>query len=265
MASSPRSQTCKYWIYSGAGNRFLLLSEVSVDQIDTNLVTLYCHWAEVDGLLCLNDSDIADARLVIFNSDGSRPGMCGNGLRCAVAHLAHELQKTDISVETDQGTYSGKFLSWDRVIIDMTRPNWDMKSHQINDPLPGMPSQFHSVHTGVPHAVVFVDKVECMPLQAWGSFLRWHQTFTPQGVNVNFVQKFVFDRLLVRTYERGLERESMACGTGALACALVATSNFRDQSEIKVLTRSRMQLKIFQKDSRIYVEGPVQCVLQGER
>lgn len=120
--------TCRYPIYSGAGNRFFLKTG---SPSSPALIRLLCTQAHVDGFLYLEPSQIADAKLAIFNADGSRPTMCGNGLRCAIAYLAQKLEKPQITIATDQGVYSGVYFSWERVLVDMTLPEWNFSSHEI--------------------------------------------------------------------------------------------------------------------------------------
>lgn len=246
--------TCNFWCYSGAGNQFLLTH----DLLDSNCVRYYCQEHQVDGVLCVQSSSVAHARLIIFNNDGSRPTMCGNGLRCTIAHLACELGCESLSVETDQGVYKGQFVSWDRVLVDMTLPDWHCSHHELCDPLPGMPARVSYIHTGVPHLVMFHTNIKNLCVHTWGSFLRNHEIFAPEGANVNFVQQLSPCQLCIRTYERGLERESLACGTGALASALVA--GFQKGNSIEVRTWSQMVLRISAQHERIFVEGPVQRI-----
>lgn len=259
MVLSPPLATCNFWCYSGAGNQFLLTR----DLLDLESVVAYCHEHQVDGVLCLQPSRVADAKLIIFNSDGSRPTMCGNGLRCTIAHLAHHLRRRELSIETDQGIYEGTFYSWDRVLVDMTLSDWNYSQHILPDPLLGMPSRVSYIHTGVPHLVMFHADIASLQVDLWGSFLRYHETFAPEGANVNFVQRVSPDHLRVRTYERGVERETLACGTGALASALVA-GLLDSSSSIIVETWSRMQLHISARQGRVFVEGPVERVFEQE-
>lgn len=260
MQLFPPLTTYNCLLYSGAGNRFLLTHSV----VQSDLIPELCQKVQVDGLLWIQSSDVADAKMVIFNNDGSRPSLCGNGLRCTIAHLAQKLDKASISVETDQGIYYGEFVSWDHVFVDMTLPKWEIKPHLLENALPGMPSHIFSANTGVPHVVMKVPNIETIDVEHWGSFLRYHELFTPEGVNANFIQSVTPDLLFVRTYERGLERESLACGTGSLASALIATELFSTQDSIEIQTRSGMRLRIFQRNNgRVYVEGPVQCLSQN--
>lgn len=256
MVSCSLSTTYKKFLYSGAGNRFILSTEACLDSI---LIRALCQEHQVDGVLCVLPSSCADARLVIFNADGSCPSMCGNGLRCAMAHVSALMSKKNIRIETAMGVYSGIVHSLQRVLVDMTLSHWNYHSHQLSHTISRLPETVFCIHTGVPHLVVFVDDVTRIPVQEWGQFLRYHEDFSPEGINVNFAQVLSNRELRIRTYERGLERESSACGTGATAVALVADKYYDWQSEeIIVHTRHDVILKIFLNQGRVYLEGPVE-------
>ncbi|MBQ8498671.1 bifunctional diaminopimelate epimerase/glutamate racemase [Chlamydia sp.] len=258
MGFSSLLTTCKYLLYSGAGNSFILgESRPSLQDI-----LFLCQEEMVDGFLCVEPSTIADAKLTIFNSDGSVASMCGNGLRCAMAHVAQCFGLEDISIETDRGIYQGKFFSMKQVLVDMTLPDWKQAECKLTHVLPGMPETVFFIDTGVPHVVVFVPDVNKVPVQEWGSFLRYHEDFAPEGVNVDFIQRKQDDLLLVYTYERGCERETLSCGTGMLASALVVADTFSLEKDfsLSVCSRSRNVVKIFSSGGKVFLEGPV-CLL----
>lgn len=247
--------TFDYSVYSGAGNRFLL-SCTDISNVESALHI--CRTLGLDGVLWVLPSDQADARLVIFNDDGSRPSMCGNGLRCTMAHVAALLSKKEIAIETDSGIYQGIVYSSDRVVVDMTLPSWQNRCCLLSHTLPELPSQVVCMHTGVPHLVVFVQDVSKIEMDVHGSFLRNHPDFAPDGVNVNFVQSLEQNRFLVRTYERGVERETLACGTGAVAVALTAFlyGHIEDTTAV-IQTWGGEILIVSSCHERIYLEGAV--------
>ncbi|AAD18659.1 diaminopimelate epimerase [Chlamydia pneumoniae LPCoLN] len=253
MAFYSPSTISKYFIYSGAGNRFLL-GETLPEVED---VRFLCQETRVDGFLYLKPSSCADAQLIIFNSDGSRPTMCGNGLRCAIAHLASQKGKSDISVSTDSGLYSGYFYSWDRVLVDMTLADWRASVHRLESRPDPLPKEVVCIHTGVPHAVVILPEISTLDLSILGPFLRYHQTFSPDGVNVNFVQILGHCQLRVRTYERGVEGETAACGTGALASALVVSNSYGWKESIQIHTWGGELMTVSQNRGRVYLQGSV--------
>ncbi|SPN73638.1 Diaminopimelate epimerase,diaminopimelate epimerase,Diaminopimelate epimerase,diaminopimelate epimerase,Diaminopimelate epimerase [Chlamydia serpentis] len=252
------STISNYFLYSGAGNRFLLSEKVPA----TKELKLLCEETQVDGFLFLKPSSCADARLIIFNSDGSRPTMCGNGLRCVIAHLAVDIGKSEISIETDNGIYSGYFYSWNRVLVDMTLSDWQFSIHELEWSPDPLPEEVFFINTGVPHVVAFVPELGNLDLARLGPFLRNHQIFSPQGVNVNFVQVIGHCELRVRTYERGVERETAACGTGVLASALVASKCYGWNSSVYIRTWGEASMTVSKSKDRVYLEGPVRRNLQ---
>lgn len=174
-----------------------------------------------DGLILLRSSRRADFRMVFFNPDGREAEMCGNGARCAV-RLAHELGLggARISLETGAGELSAEVIGED-VRLAMTAPvDWRLgRELAVN----GRSLRYGFVNTGVPHAVL--DAAQFGPdedaLARYGADVRRHPDFAPKGTNVNFAAATGPDSLFVRTYERGVEAETQACGTGVVASALV--------------------------------------------
>ncbi|WP_206167381.1 bifunctional diaminopimelate epimerase/glutamate racemase [Chlamydia muridarum] len=262
MGSFSPLMTYRYHLYSGTGNSFILGEFIPPLQH----IVFLCQKEKVDGFLCVEPSEIADAKLTIFNSDGSEASMCGNGLRCVMAHVAQSLGLEDVSIETVRGVYQGKFFSMDRVLVDMTLLDWKKTKKTLTHVLPGMPEEVFFIDTGVPHVVVFVPDVNKVPVQEWGAFLRYHEDFRPNGVNVDFVQTKKEDTLLVYTYERGCERETLSCGTGMLASALVAADVFSLEQDFSLLVCSRSGniVKIFSENGKVFLEGPVTLLNYSE-
>jgi len=125
------------------------------------------------------------------------------------------------------------------------------------------------INTGVPHAVVFVDDLENTPVVRLGRLIRNHREFMPDGTNVNFMLPLDSNQIAIRTYERGVEDETYSCGTGAIACAIIAAIKYNMHSPVTVQTRSGEDLSIFFKInenriSEIFLEGPTQLTYQGE-
>ncbi len=254
MVFSSPSTISNFRLYSGAGNSFVL-GETSLSPEE---ICVLCAETRTDGYLLIQPSSLADAKMVIFNSDGSRPSMCGNGLRCAIAHVAEAQRKQHISMETDSGVYQGIFYSWDRIVVDMTLDDWQLSLFQLDHGLAFLPRSVGFAHTGVPHLVLFVPDVSSVDVSACGRLLRFHQHFSPDGVNVNFAEVLSPGRLLVRTYERGLERESLACGTGATAVALIAAQVYQwEASAIDICTWGKERLRVSWSAGRTFLEGSV--------
>ena len=173
-----------------------------------------------DGVLVLEPSRAADARMRVFNPDGSEAEMCGNGARCVGLYLKNGAEQGPVRIETKAGVLSGQVRSG-RVAIRMTDPA-DLRL-DVPVVVDGRRWRFGCVNTGVPHAVVRVDNLGAVDVQGLGRAVRFHRKFAPHGSNVNFIQTDSRhpDRLRIRTYERGVEAETLACGTGMAAAAIL--------------------------------------------
>jgi diaminopimelate epimerase len=229
-----------------------------------------------DGLILIEESDRADFGWRFFNGDGSVAEMCGNGARCA-ARFAYEkkIASAAMRFETLAGIIEAAVNNdgLGSVKIRLTDPEDIVLNRQVA--IDGAMKTFHSVNTGVPHAVCLVDDVQAVPVVDWGRPVRYHEFFSPAGTNVNFVQKLSANSLHVRTYERGVENETMACGTGAVASAIVAALLGVVKPPVQVTTSGGEQLGIhFELLSRagaaddgsvgdVYLEGPANLVYEG--
>lgn len=215
----------KFWKMNGAGNDFVVLdNRDEALHLSKARIAALCHRQRgigADGLLAVEPAQNgADYRMRYYNADGGEAEMCGNGARCFARFVnfleGGTLEKT--SFETIAGVIEGRF-SGDRVRIQLSTP-FDLKLHQSLD-LDGVPHTVHSVNTGVPHAVIFVDDLAAVDLQRFGAATRHHSHFAPAGTNVNFVKVLAPGHIAIRTYERGVENETLACGTGMVASAIV--------------------------------------------
>ncbi len=219
-----------------------------------------------DGVLLLEKSNRADFRMRIFNADGSEAEMCGNGIRC-IAKFAQEKRITGnrFKIETLAGIIDGNI----RGPIVKARMI-DPKDMQLNFTVSvdKHPTKLSFVNTGVPHAVCAVSSIEKVDVDTLGPKLRHHTYFKPRGTNANFVQFLSDGSIKVRTYERGVEGETLSCGTGSTASALIAAALKGFRSPIKVRTASGDTLKIyFSKNQNqfkeVYLEGAVQKSFEG--
>lgn len=214
-----------------------------------------------DGLLILEDSKKADVRMRIFNPDGSEAEMCGNGSRCVAYYC-----KTAHTVETKAGVLEAKLQTANRVKIRMTDPT-DLKM-KIDINLNGRDYEIHFVNTGVPHAVYFADNLDNLDVTELGRLIRYHDAFRPAGTNADFVEVRDKKTIALRTYERGVEDETLACGTGACAAAIISSFAKGVTPPVDVYTKSGEVLKIyFDKDrdgiKNLYLEGEAEMVFEG--
>jgi diaminopimelate epimerase len=213
---------------SGAGNDFVLIDNRQLRlPLERAHVAALCHrrfGIGADGLLAVEAGrDGADFAMRYFNADGGEAEMCGNGARCFARFVRPLLPSGPASESVRFATMAGiiqaRYLG-DEVEIALTPPTGFDLSRALT--LPRGPRLVHSVNTGVPHAVVFVENVEHIALPEAGPEIRYHEAFQPKGTNVNFVQIVGPGRIRVRTYERGVEGETLACGTGVAASAILA-------------------------------------------
>ena len=216
-----------------------------------------------DGVLVLDKSKKADFKMSIFNADGSVAEMCGNGLRCAVLYAA---MKRKIKVETKAGIYEGEITARNRVKVRMEEPKDLRLDFPIN--VNGREIRVNFINTGVPHVVVFVEGLDKIDAEKIGAEIRYHGEFKPKGANADFVEIVDDNNIKVRTYERGVEGETLACGTGAVASAII--SKVKGQgSRVKVNVHVlggvlKVEFnKIGNKVKNVYLEGEAKAVFQG--
>jgi diaminopimelate epimerase len=209
----------------GAGNDFVVIDNRALNlALSREQIARLCdrHFGiGADGLLAveLADQPGADFRMRYYNADGGEAEMCGNGARC-FARFVYPLRRADaerVHFTTPAGLITGEYLG-DEVRINLTAPT-EVKLHERADFGWGE-IEYHSMNTGVPHAVVYVPDAERAEVVAQGRAIR-RSTIFPRGTNVNFVQVTDSAILIVRTYERGVEDETLACGTGVVAAALL--------------------------------------------
>ena len=250
-----------FYKYQGTGNDFVMVDdrEQRLDTRDLNLVRRLCDrkfGIGADGLILIRNHPEFDFEMIYFNADGSQ-SMCGNGARCAVAFSAF------------LGIVHGKtrFLAIDgphEAIIKGGQVELLMGEVIAFGPEGG---DFF-VNTGSPHHIRLVEKAEDYPVFEEGRTIRYDQRYAPGGTNVNFMEKLSDDEVFVRTYERGVENETLSCGTGVTAAALVfGTENQVNQVKINTLG-GKLQVK-FQGDSKsgfhdIWLIGPAEQVFSGK-
>lgn len=212
----------KFYRYSGAGNTFVVIDGRTTDAArfkKKEVVHALCLQHGTDGLMILENSDKADFRMDYFNSDGSGGMMCGNGGRCIVAFAdvvgVKPFHTKEYCFETSDGLHHAEILSH---LGECKIVRLEMKDVDEVKPLSGG----FFLDTGTRHFVKFVEDADAVDVEAEGREFRWNEIFAPQGVNVNFVSRCADGSLRVRTFEKGVEAETQACGTGITASAIAA-------------------------------------------
>jgi len=255
----------------GAGNDFILIDNRAGEiHLNRSQIARLCdrhRGIGADGVLLLeNPSDHADFRMRYFNADGGEAEMCGNGARC-FARFANKVAgaKGKVSFETPAGVISAE-LAGDLVTLQMTEPT-DLR---MSVPLQiGTKKRIiHFINSGVPHVVVPVAQVADVDVSREGAPIRHHDAFSPKGANVNFIEKWGPDKIAVRTYERGVENETLACGTGVVASALVFAVTDEAKGPITVIARGGDELRVgFEKIGKqfrnVTLTGPAEFVFEG--
>lgn len=220
-----------------------------------------------DGLILVENpiSPENHFRWQFFNADGSVAEMCGNGSRCAV-RFAYDRGMVDKEVrfETLAGVIKAQVLEGgSRVKVQLTKPR-DYRQVTLN--VDGHTIEGSFIDTGVPHFVVVVDELDALDVKKLGRAIRFHKEFEPKGTNVNFIQPLSHRAVRIRTYERGVEGETLACGTGAVASALVAyRKGLVREKPVEVHTKGGELLRVDFKDSleETFLEGGVCKVFEG--
>ena len=261
-----------FYKMSGSGNDFIIIDNRNsvVDEKDLpDFVARVCRRkmsVGADGLILVEESESVDFKWRFFNSDGSTAEMCGNGARCAArfAYL-NGISGTKVSFETKAGIVSA-IVENDQVKIKMPDPI-DLKT-DYNLELGNGSMQVGSVNTGVPHVVVLVSDIDDVEVVKTGREIRFHDSYAPAGTNVNFICAGNDNTISIRTYERGVEDETLACGTGSVAAAIVMHCKSKRKSPVKVITRGGGYLYIYFKedDGRFYdvfLEGDARVIYKG--
>ncbi|MFH1505340.1 MAG: diaminopimelate epimerase [Candidatus Omnitrophota bacterium] len=289
-----RGVKMKFCKLQASGNDFILIdSTTSKGKHSANFykdfAKKYCERRlsiGADGLLVIEPSKKADFMMRIFNSDGSEAEMCGNGARCAAYWVKRKLRASGcklqvINFETKAGIIESKIIevkakgkeSWEEIQVKMIEPFGLAQGTPVKVFTRNVKVDF--INTGVPHAVIFVDGLNSVDVEGVGRAVRFHKQFSPEGANVNFVEFKSKDFIKLRTYERGVEGETLACGTGSIASAIIAWLKIQDSrpdkkksAAVKVETKSKEILKVCfdidkEKIDNVWLEGRAHLVYEG--
>jgi len=259
--------------YVGSGNDFIFIDNRSLTFLpERPLVSKLCHrqlGVGADGVILLENSPSADFKMRIFNADGSEAEMCGNGIRCLfhfIQNTCPEENRSSYLIETMESLLRIE-AAQGGVKVEMPNPydvKWGMKIDLLGE------QPVHYLNTGVPHAIIFMEDLAYADLACLAPKIRHHAAFGVKGTNVNFVALDQGDgELSVRTYERGVEQETLACGTGVTASALAAAQIAGCASPIKVRTKSGEVLEIaFRVEDGMFravtMTGPARHVFSGQ-
>lgn len=218
-----------------------------------------------DGLLLLENSKKADFKMRIFNPDGSEAEMCGNGLRCILRFISENSlsSKKKLKIETKAGILEGEIKGKNIKVkmILLGKPELNIEIPVNNKKIIG-----DFINTGVPHTVIFVENVDKVDVENLGPKIRYNKIFAPNGTNVDWVEVIKDGWIKIRTYERGVEGETLSCGTGSVASAIITSLKRGMKSPINVITKSNEILKVyFDRDLKnIYLEGKTLYVFKGK-
>ncbi|TLY33759.1 MAG: diaminopimelate epimerase [Ignavibacteria bacterium] len=273
-------QTIRFIKMTGAGNDFVLIDEMDQHTPSTDWARLAPFLCDrrfgvgADGVLILRPSRSLDFVMEYFNADGSSGGMCGNGGRCAASYymLKHHRQETTFEALCD--SYTAR-TAGEGIILRMTDPVNIQLGKRIT--VMGESVPIHYVDTGAPHAVAFVDQlpesfralIASNGILEVGRAIRYHDEFKPNGTNVDLIEIQTAGGLSMRTYERGVEAETLACGTGAVACSILGALLKGLRPPLEIRTRSNQVLRVNfhasgDRISDVDLEGPVKTVFHGE-
>jgi len=258
---------------SGSGNDFIFIDHrnplVAEDRM-RDFVQKVCRRrisVGADGLIFIERSERADFKWRFFNADGSEAEMCGNGGRCASRFaFLKGIAGPKLTFETLAGILSAE-VDGKRVKLEMTRP-FGLKLDETLL-IEGREEVISSINTGVPHAVLFREELEGLDVVRMGRAIRYHSHFAPAGTNANFIRVEDRSRLTIRTFERGVEDETLACGTGTVASVLIAAFKGFVKSPVAVNTRGgeilTVHFEIEQGEvKKVFFEGDVHIIYEAE-
>jgi diaminopimelate epimerase len=257
--------------YVGCGNDFIIFDnrEGHFPVSDKHQISHLCHrqcGIGADGIILLEASQKGDFRMRIFNADSSEAEMCGNGIRCLVKYC-HQLfpLKQQYIIETMHRLHKASIEGED-VCIDMGSPT----HMQWNVPLFFQQQEilFQFLDTGVPHAVFFDPDIDSIDLKQLGPYIRHHPNWGLKGTNVTLAQNLDNTHFKMRTFERGVEGETLGCGTGATAVALAAAKQYPIKSPVTIhMKAGDVKIGFENQDDRfsnITMTGPASCTYEGK-
>ena len=267
------SRAVRFWKLEGAGNDFLGLDgRAGGFKLKRQQIADLCdrrRGVGADGVLVVEKPKVrgADFRMRYYNSDGGEAEMCGNGARCfaLLARAVSGRKGNVLRIQTQAGLVTLQ-IRGQEVQVSMTEPTKLRLGRKLV--VAGRKLAVDFLNTGVPHAVLFVRSVRSIDVAKQGRAIRYHSAFAPSGTNVNFVEIGRGNRIHVRTYERGVEGETLACGTGVVAASILSNLRRGLRSPILVTTRGGDHLRVgFSmvngQARKVTLQGPARIVYRG--
>ena len=261
-----------FYKMQGAGNDFIIINNEDLQiSLSPEKIQALCdrhRGIGADGLLALEPAKKgADFRFRYYNADGYEAEMCGNGARCFALFASHLDTETSesLSFETSVGTLKAQLIGG-TVSISMSNPI----DQSLNLNLKNIDYETHFINTGVPHCVSFVENLAEFNVLKTGEKIRQHPYFESDGTNANFIEVLNDNELLIRTYERGVEEETLACGTGVVAAAIISAKLYQWSSPIAVKVSGGEVLQVnFKQNSdgnfyEVTLTGPAEFVFEGD-
>jgi diaminopimelate epimerase len=257
----------------GTGNDFVIIDEWDDEVLSDGeksevspRLSKRCYGIGADGVIFVRQSARKDIRMQLINPDGSEADMCGNGARCLVRYAveAGYVDPTgEIIIETPAGPRIARY-SGNTILVNMGSASFEPSEIPATRPLIEEPVAGHTVtacNTGVPHAVVFVDGIDAVDVAEKSHNIKRSGLF-PQGINVNFAEKGD-DCYEVRTFERGVEKETQSCGTGSTAVAAAARLLHGTGDKVTIRTHGG-DLDVRFEDNELFVKGPARRIFEGQ-
>jgi diaminopimelate epimerase len=261
----------EYRKYSGAGNTFLMVNNLDgkIDNHKDKVIELIGikENENFDGVIFVESSDIADFHMNYFNKDGTGNALCGNGLRCTAKYISDEnlSGKRDLTLEAVSRIFKSEILEDGNIMISFPPPNLIKLNLNLRVQFTEwwQTLRVHYAHVGSPHIIVYIKDIKQPLIQNlyevnindWGRNIRMHKDLMPEGANVNFAQLISYENseLELRSYERGVEGETLACGTGAISTAVISYMVYDIKPPIKILTKSREYLTVnFEEENGVF-------------
>jgi diaminopimelate epimerase len=258
---------------NGAGNDFIMLDNRSLElSLDEGLINRLCdrhRGIGADGLIIAEPSEEEGTlRMRYYNSDGREAEMCGNGARCFARYVDRTaaLDGNPLNFQTMAGPAAARFQG-NLVQLQLSDPFDLVMDKKIE--IQGQMHTVHSINTGVPHAVIILENIADSGVRDLGAAVRYHKHFQPSGTNVNFLTVRSPNEISIRTYERGVEDETLACGTGMVACAIIHDQLTECGNPINVHVKGGDTLKVeWQLEGmnhhRVTLTGPAEFVFDGK-